>query len=83
MNNEENEYFNFIVIGSNENFVIENNEISLWISRFLEYTTDEIKELFNGNYKEIINCLAYILMKAMTQKYILLKLTNLMQKIET
>lgn len=55
MNNEENEYFNFIVIGSDENFVIENNEISLWISRFLEYTTDEIKELFNGNYKEIIN----------------------------
>lgn len=83
MNNEENEYFNFIVIGFNENFVIENNEISLWISRFLEYTTDEIKELFNGNYKEIISCLAYILMKAMTQKYILLKLTNLMQKIET
>lgn len=55
MNNEENEYFNFIVIGSDENFVIENNEISLWISRFLEYTTDEIKELFNDNYKEIIN----------------------------
>ncbi|ANB91035.1 hypothetical protein MOVS_02455 [Moraxella ovis] len=78
MNNEENEYFNFIVIGSDENFVIENNEISLWISRFLEHTIDEIKELFNGNYKEIINRLAYIPMKAMTQKYILLKLTNLM-----
>lgn len=49
-----NKYFNFIVIGDEESWITEQHEQVLWGSRFMEYTTEEIREKFKED-KSFLN----------------------------
>lgn len=50
-----NKYFNFIVLNGEENWIINKEIERLWISRFLEYTTEETRQLFQSDYNKIMN----------------------------